>query len=41
VLAGPVMNASLATAEQLLAPDTYIDAVLSEQNPPQSDRSHE
>jgi len=28
VLAGPVMNASMATAEQLLDPDVYIDAVL-------------
>lgn len=30
VLAGPVMDASLATAEQLLDPDAYIDAVLPE-----------
>lgn len=28
VVTGPVMNASMATAEQLLNPDTYIDAVL-------------
>ena len=29
VMAGPFMNASLATAEQLLNPDAYIEAVLS------------
>ncbi|WP_417850632.1 Na+/H+ antiporter subunit D [Thalassoglobus sp.] len=31
VMAGPVMNASMATAEQLLDPDIYIQAVLPDQ----------
>lgn len=40
LLAGPVMQASVATAEQLLDSDSYIDAVLSEHSLAEREPEH-